>query len=411
MPPPRTIIHVDMDCFFVSVERLLDPSLIGKPVIVGGPSDSRSVVSSASYEARKFGVHSAMPCSQARRLCPQAIFVSGSYGRYGEYSRAIRETLESLTPLVQMASQDEAYLDMTGTERLWGSPVEMGDRVRRAIWEKVKLPSSVGISSTKTVSKIASDLCKPRGLLWVPAGTEKEFLRPLPVGKMPGIGKKTQEALKKLGVLRLGDLQSLGTETCVRLFGKHGASLHARAMGTETSVVVTEEDVKSISNELTFDRDTNDAEYLSGVLCALSEKVAHRMRRAELSGRTVQIKFRYANFETHTAARTLDGPTQDQKVIFRTALELLESKRDPERPLRLIGVGCTNLEGECMQLDLLDAELPDLEKRDRLNHALDEVRARYGEKIIGNAAGKEARGQMISGAFGPREGKKSQNSP
>lgn len=386
MQPYPTILHVDMDSFYVSVERLLDPSLVGKPVVVGGRPDSRGVVASASYEARRFGVRSAMPSAQAYRLCPQAVFVSGGYGKYSEYSRKIRAVLERMTPLVQFASQDEAYLDMTGTERLWGAPVEMGRRVREAILADTGLPCSVGIGTNKMIAKIASSLCKPKGMLWVPAGSEERFLAPLDVGEIPGLGPKSQKRLHELGIRRVGDLQALGAEGCRRLFGDHGEELFERAMGRLSSVVATEEEAKSISHETTFEQDVASGEELEAVLLGLSERVAARVRRDGVWANTIGIKFRYANFETHTAARSLSTPTRDDRTIFRTAVELLRAKWDARRALRLVGVACSNLTDECGQMDLLGAG-EDSARREKLLEAIDALREKHGTKAIRSAGG------------------------
>lgn len=382
---PGTIIHVDMDSFYVSVERLLDSSLDGKPVVVGGKPNSRGVVASASYEARAFGVRSAMPSSQAYRLCPQAIFVAGNYSKYSHYSRQTREVMQSMTPLVQVASQDEAYLDMTGTERLWGTPVAMGGRLREEIMSKTGLPCSVGISSNKMVSKIASSICKPKGLLWVPPGSEALFLAPLKVGRIPGLGPKSQKRLHELGIQRIGDLQKLGRDDCIRLFGPHGGELFEKAMGNSSARVVTEEETKSISHETTFERDIVDAEELSRVLSQLSERVAARVRRDGYWASTIGIKFRYSDFETHTGARTLSAPTRDDRLIFRTASELFTAKREKNRPIRLLGVVCSSLVAEESQLDLL-GKSEESGRRDRLMTAIDALREKHGFGSIRNAS-------------------------
>ncbi|MBI5154381.1 DNA polymerase IV [Candidatus Poribacteria bacterium] len=386
-PVPPTILHLDMDSFYVSVERLLDASLIGKPVVVGGPPDSRGVVASASYEAREFGIHSAMPSSQAARLCPRAIFVHGTYARYAEYSAQVHEILDEYSPLVQMASQDEAYVDLTGTERLWGSPWQTAHRVREAVTARTKLPCSAGVATGKLIAKIASDLCKPKGLLWIPAGSEEAFLRPLPVKRMPGIGPKATERLEECGLKLLGDIQRLGAERMKLHFGEHGAELYERAMGRGSSLVSLDETVKSVSHETTFEKDTSDALLLSEVLSRLCEKVASRLRGHDASARTVSVKFRYAGFETHSVSKTLSAPFRDEGALFQTARELLEERRESNRPLRLIGVAAEHLEFEGGQLDLL-AECEEGQKRDRLLRAIDGLRDKHGFDAIGRASSR-----------------------
>jgi DNA polymerase-4 len=387
----RHILHVDMDSFYVSVERLRDPSLIGKPVIVGGPPNSRGVVSSASYEARKFGVRSAMPSATAAKLCPSAIFVSGGFGRYSEYARKILKVFHQFTPVVQMASQDEGYLDMSGTERLWGPPLAAAHRVRQEILNMTGLPCSVGAASNKMVAKIASGLCKPKGLLWVPMGNEGEFLAPLPVGQIPGVGRKTEERLTTLGIRYVRDLQRLGRAELVRLFGRNGEVLHDAAHGIGYSQVETESDRKSLGAEETFDRDISDREKLEAIVLALSGKVARRLRAEGLSAMTISIKYRYEDFETHTAARSLAAPVCDDLAIAGIARELLEEKRDPARPLRLVGVTASNF-AESQQGDLL-AELPDNARTTRLMQAMDALASRHGDAVVrrGGVVGRPER--------------------
>lgn len=393
MSSSRIVLHVDMDSFYVSVERLLDPSLVGKPVVVGGPPDSRGVVSSASYEARAFGVRSAMPCSQAFRLCPQAIFVSSGFGIYSKYSRLIAETLSTFTPLAEMASQDEAYLDMTGTERLWGGPLDMGRRIKAAIRDRTGLPCTVAGSANRLVSKIGTDTVKPDGLLWVEPGTEAAFLAPMATGKMPGIGPKTVERLRELGLRTLGDIQRLGRAECARLFGEHGDSLWERASGIDAAPVAAEAGPpRQISHETTFDRDISDAAALNAVLADLSDRAAERLRADGLFAWTISVKFRYREFETHGASRTLESPTHDPSVIRDEARALLAAKREPHRPLRLVGVACSNLaESDEGQMDLLD-EGTGREKRERLWNAVDALRAKYGRGAVKPGGTPDGRG-------------------
>ena len=393
MEPNPLIIHVDMDSFYVSVERLKDPSLIGKPVIVGGTPDGRGVVASASYEARAFGVHSAMPSSQAVRLCPKAIFVRGDFHEYTHYSRRIREILEEFTPVVRMAGQDEGYLEMTGPERLWGAPRKVAQLSRERVLDETRLPCSLGLGATRTIAKIASALCKPRGILWVPGGSEREFLAPLPIRKMPGIGPKSQKRLNELGLKRLGDLVRLGRAEMERLFGVHGGELYDRACGIGGSELSAAEDAKSVGKEVTFERDTTDREFLAGVLSELTEKVASRLRKAGARAATVTLKYRYAGFETHTAARTLASPTADERVLLETALELLEGNAERGRAVRLIGVtGCNLVWGEA-QVDVR-ADSEEAERRGRVLDAIDAVRDRHGFSAIRRAKSRdESRGQ------------------
>jgi len=377
----RLIVHLDMDAFYVSVERLRDPSLKGKPVIVGGSPDGRGVVASASYEARAFGVRSAMPSSVAARLCPQAVWVHGAMENYAEYSQRINAVLETFTPVVQMASQDEAYLDMTGTERLWGPPLQMGDRLRSAVMGATSLPCSLGIGPTRTVAKIASAACKPRGMLWVPALAAEAFLARLDVSAMPGIGAKTEARLRAIGLRTLGDIQRLGRDPMRRVLGEHGVELWERAMALRGGEVGTAGDAKSISNEVTFETDLTDRADMADVLLALAEKVASRARASGAVGRTISLKYRYAGFETHTAARTLSSPTCDEGIVHQVAVELLEAKRDQARAIRLLGVALTSLEYDGGQQDLVE-QADGEERHARLLGAIDTIRDRYGFQTI-----------------------------
>lgn len=386
------VAHLDMDAFYVSVERLLDPSLEGKPVVVGGSPDGRGVVCSASYEARRFGVRSAMPASHAVRLCPDAVFVRGDYGRYGEYSARVRAVLERFTPTMEVASQDEAYLDLAGTERLWGAPPACFHRLREAVTAETGLPCSVGGGTRKYVAKIASGLCKPRGLLWVPAGSEAGFLGRLPVGRMPGVGPRARERLAELGLVTLGQVQQLDPADLERMFGSWGRSLALRCRGMADSAVTPRAESKSISHEVTFETDERDGAALRSVLSDLAERVAVRLRAEALSARTVVLKYRYAGFETHTASQTLSLASQDDRVLFRVAAGLLESRRDPSRALRLLGLAAANLAGDEGQMDFFESGGED--KARRLSGAVDALRERYGHGVIRRAASRDkSRGQ------------------
>ncbi len=374
--PIRQILHVDMDAFFVSVEELEDTSLIGKAVVVGADPDGRGVVAAASYEARRFGVHSAQPIGQAKKLCPHAIFLRGHYEKYREYSEKIYRIFGEFTPIVEMVSIDEAYLDLTGCERLYGSVFGAADRLVRAVKDKTKLNCSVGSSTSHLVSKIASDQAKPHGLLHVLPGCEAKFLAPLPVRRMPGIGKVTEPQLLSLGISTIGDLQAFGGERLTERFGKWGEYLYTKSRGEDIEAYAYEEEPKSISHETTFDADTTDVEEVERTLSYLTQLVARRLRDHKLFARTVGLKLRYADFETLTRDVTLDEPTHLDSVIFANVLRLLDSAWSRRRKVRLVGVRASNLERAVFQLNLLEA--PKREKLDRVFDAADKLRERYG---------------------------------
>ncbi len=372
----RQILHVDMDAFFVSVEELEDPSLEGRAVIVGGDPDGRGVVAAASYEARKFGVHSAMPLRTARKLCPQAIFLRGHYEKYQEYSEKIYRIFAETTPVVEMVSIDEAYLDLTGCERLQGSAFRTADRLIRRVKEQTGLNCSVGVSTSHVVSKIASDQAKPHGLLYVLPGHEASFLAPLPVRRMPGIGKVTEPALHALGMITLGDIQAYGLERLKGRFGKHGEWLYTKAQGRDIEAYAYSEEPKSISHETTFDTDTTDLEEIERTLSYLAQLVARRLRDHGSFARTVGLKLRYADFRTLTRDVTLAEPTHLDSVIFESVLRLFENTWDRRERVRLLGVRASNLMKATFQLGLLEG--PERQKLDRALHAADKLRDRYG---------------------------------
>jgi len=381
---PPSVVHVDMDCFYVSVERLLDPSLEGKPVAVGGAAEGRGVVSSASYEARKFGVRSAMPMAQAVRLCPALVVVRGTHSRYGEFTGHVRAIMEAFTPLVQMASQDEAYLDLTGTEKLWGPPLRAARAIHDRIEGETKLPCSLGVSTNKLVAKVASGMAKPRGLLYIPAGSEARFFAPLPVEYLPGVGPKSLERLREIGIRTMGDLTAMDARRLESHFGRHGADLARRAAGISESAVTTGEAAKSISAEETFDRDSADVEFLGGVLSNLCEKVAYRLRRAECRAATITLKLRFSDFETITASITPHAPVDDEADMLRIARDLLMSRWDRARPIRLLGIAGGNLRHEGNQLDLLDSATD--ERKERLHDAIDALREKHGYGSVRRAS-------------------------
>lgn len=370
------ILHVDMDAFFVSVEELADPSLRGKPVIVGADPDGRGVVAAASYAARKFGVHSAMPIRTAKKLCPHAIFLRGHHEKYREYSDKVYTIFQEFSPVIEMVSIDEAYLDLTGCERLHGGMLRAADRLIRSVKERTGLNCSVGASTSHLVSKIASDQAKPHGLLYVLPGCEKAFLAPLPVRRMPGIGKVTEPELLSLGISTIGDLQSYGADRLKEKFGKYGEWLYAKSLGKDIEAYAYKEEPKSISHETTFPEDIADGEELERTLSYLSQLVARRLREHRLFARTVGLKLRNYRFKTITRDTTLDEPTHLDSVIFEHVLRMLNIAWDGREKIRLVGVRASNLERSTFQLDLFNAT-----KRDKLGRVLqaaDQVRGRYG---------------------------------
>lgn len=385
----RSIFHIDMDAFFVSVEELYDPSLKGKPVVVGGKAHERGVVSAASYAARAFGVHSAMPLRTAALLCPHAVFIDGHRDRYELYSGQVRAVLETFTPKFEMASIDEAYLDMTGTERLHGPPLLAAHKLHEAIKSTTGLNNSIGCSSARLVSKVASDQAKPNGVLYVPPGAEAAFLAPLDIRRIPGVGKVAEKNLRDIGVYKVGDLARLDNRLLLERFGKLGLALAGKARGFDAGSWFEKEmaagdDPKSISHEHTFHEDTASADVLDATLAHMSEKVGRRLREHALHARTVQLKFRYSDFSTFTRAQSLAHATQIDTEIYQTVRELFHRNWQRGRPIRLIGVQTTGFEETEGQLDLLNGEKN--EKLKRVFTAADTLRDRFGESSV-NLAG------------------------
>jgi DNA polymerase-4 len=390
VPISRTIFHVDMDAFFVSVEELFDPSLKGKPVVVGGQRDERGVVSAASYAARKFGVHSAMPLRTAAKLCPQAIFVNGHPERYREYSAKVYEVLGHFSPLVEMASVDEAYLDMTGTERLYGRPLQSAHRLHAAMKSATELNCSIGIGASRLIAKVSSAKAKPNGVLWVLPGEEAKFLAPLDVGDIPGVGKVMEQKLHALGIQRVGDLARLEDRDLERRFGKWGLALAGKSRGEDAggwfdTEVGENVDPKSISHEHTFNQDTGDAERLQSTLMRLSEMVGRRLREGGYFARTLQLKLRYKDFTTITRAHSLEQPTQMDNQIFEQARRLFFDNWKPGVPVRLLGVQASHFESGPAQLDLLESARD--ERWQKALAAADHLRDKFGEAAIGLARG------------------------
>ncbi len=389
----RLYFHLDMDAFFVSVEELFDPALKGKPVVVGGRPNERGVVSAASYAARKFGIHSAMPLRTAYKLCPQAIFVDGHRERYIEYSRKVYQVLQTFSPKVEMASIDEAYLDLTGTERLHGTPLQAAHKLHQAVHAATNLNCSIGIAASRMVAKVASDQAKPNGILWIVPGQEARFLAPLDVRKIPGVGKVTEANLHAVGIRKVGDLAALEADFLEQRFGKWGLALAGKSHGMDAggwfdSEVGEGGGPKSVSHEHTFSVDTADAGALDAMLVRLSEMVARRLRDHRLYARTVQIKLRYSDFSTFTRARTLERASQIDTELAAAARALFH-KVWTGKPIRLLGVYGQSLESSEGQTSLLDE--PRAEDWRRTLAAVDKIREKYGEDgIISLASGMNA---------------------
>jgi len=375
-PPETTILHVDMDAFFVSVELLERPELRGKPVVVGGRPDQRGVVSAASYEARKYGIHSAMPLRTAGKLCPHAIFLDGHHAKYGEWSDKVATILGKFSPIVEMVSIDEAYLDFAGTERLHGPPFAAADKLLRTITKSTGLPCSAGLASTRLVAKVASDQAKPRGLLWVASGQEARFLAQLPVRKIPGIGEVTERALRALGIEFVHQLADSSQERLEKIFGQWGTALYRKARGGDSYEFVLDAEPKSISHNHTFGEDTTDVVALESMLSHLSQKACKRLREVGLSSRTLTITIRYAGFDTYTRSKTLPEPIQFDADAFAAFLSLFREHRNTQRKVRLLGVAFGGLTHGNEQLDLLDPSRR--AKLDKLSRAADSLRDRFG---------------------------------
>jgi DNA polymerase-4 len=377
----RAIAHLDFDAFFAAVEENLDPSLRGKPVIVGG--GERGVVSTANYVARQYGVHSAMPLRTARRLCPHGVYLPGHHGLYREYSRRLMDILEGYSPLVEQMSLDEAYLDLTGTERLFGPPSRTAKLVQQRVADELKLSISVGLATNKLVAKVASDYRKPAGFTVVPPGREAEFLAPLAVERLPGVGPSLLEQLRDRGVFTVGDLARVPDHLLRLSFGEWGELLAHRARGEDPRRVMPREEVKSISREHTFEEDVSDISLLESTLVSLTEDVCRRLRRKRLEARTVTVKIRYSDFVTHTCSHTLSRPLDVDEVFFEEVLSLFRQGRRRRYHLRLLGVGVSNLVPRAWQDDLFDQELPLLRE---LDMKLDTIRNKYGATAIRRGA-------------------------
>lgn len=388
----RQIIHIDMDAFFASVEQHDNPSYRGKPVIVGGDPRYRGVVSTCSYEARKFGVRSAMPLKEAKQRCPQGIFLLGRMERYHEVSAQVMKILQSYTPLVEQISVDEAFLDVTGCEALFGDAVTIGRTIVDRIERELGLTASVGIAPNKFLAKLASDLQKPKGFVVIHADEVYQLLDPLPVNKLWGVGPKTDEVLRRMGIETIGDLRNVPQEKLRKQLGEMGEHLYCLANGWDDRPVEAPEDAKSIGHETTFQQDTDDREFLRGVLLSLAERVARRLRQSGVQGRTVNIKIRDGDFKTITRSRTLPEPTDYEETIYRTALELANEARWGGKRVRLLGLSLSQLtNGDAQQMSLFAGDEP--AKLRGLHQAMDALKDRYGDQIILRAGATLKRNQ------------------
>jgi DNA polymerase-4 len=383
-----------MDAFFVSVEELSNPDLKGKAVVVGGQRGERGVVSAASYEARKFGVHSAMPLRTAAKLCPHAIFLDGHPDLYREYSHKAAGVLRDFSPAVEMASIDEAYVDMTGTEKLHGPPLKSAHKLHQQMKERTQLNCSIGIGSSRLMAKICSDQAKPNGVLYVLPGQEQSFLAPLDVGRIPGVGKVTKAQLNQMGIIRIGDLLRMEEPVLEESFGKWGLALAGKARGEDAGAWFAGEvgedwQAKSISHEHTFTQDTADREKLESTLARLSEMVGRRLREQGFFARTIQLKLRYSDFSTITRAHSLARPTGVDTEIFATAGKLFHDNWENGRAIRLLGIQASNFEDVPEQMDLLGDD--QRQKWTRALSASDRLRDKYGESAIFLAKGMSGR--------------------
>ena len=376
------IAHFDLDAFFVSVERILDPSLEGKPLIIGGSKD-RGVVSTCSYEARKFGVHSAMPMARAHALCPDGIFMKGSTGHYSKFSQWVTDIISAKAPLFEKASIDEFYIDLTGMDRFF-DPLKWTIDLRNEIIETTRLPISFGLASNRMVAKIATNVAKPNGYIQVLPGKEKEFLGPLQVGSIPGVGEHTLKKMHELGILYIQDLATYPVHLLELNFGNYGMVLSRKANGISDAEVYTEYDAKSVSTELTYFENIHDISFLEDSLLKMSEKLGYELRRDQKSSKCIAVKIRYPDFETHTKQISI-APTSFDDEIFTTAKQLFHQLYDVKKKIRLLGVRCSELTGIPLQTNLFENTM----QKSSLYQAIDDVKSRFGKTSVGKAGNKK----------------------
>jgi len=382
MDQKRYIVHIDLDSFFVSVERKFNPALIGIPVLIGGSAD-RGVVASCSYEARKFGIHSAMPMKQAMKLCPHATIIRGSHGLYSEASREVTDIIQDSVPLFQKSSVDEFYIDLTGMDRFYDC-YQVASNLRQRVIKETGLPISFGMASGKTVAKMATNASKPNGQLFIKHGQELQFLAPLPIGKIPGLGESTAQKLYQYGIEKIGDLQRTNLRFLESVFGKAGIFLWEKAHGIDHSEIVPHSDRKSISTEHTFHVNVNDQRTIETILISMTEELSSKLRRENKLASCLAIKIRYANFETHTQQQKI-ALTAAEHILLPGIKNLLKKAWNQHRPIRLIGVRLSNLASGRYQINLFE----DNEERIRLYQAMDNINFKFGDKTVCRAAGME----------------------
>jgi len=374
----RTIFHLDLDTFFVSVERILDPLLKGKPVIVGGdPKYGRGVVAACSYEAREYGLHSAMPIRTAYRLCPQGVYIHGSHGEYSRFSKAVKNVLSQYAPVVEKASIDEFYMDFTGCRIVYGSLFAFASFLQKEIWDKLSLPCSIGIGSNKTIAKIGSDCMKPKGITYIVSGMEKEFLAPMPVETIPGVGKVTLNDLHSKGIYSISDITRLPQDYFAAAYGKYGIDLYRKANGGGSEYLIIEREQKSISHERTF-ADVTNKQILKERLFKLTGKICQELRDKEWQASTINIKLRYSDFKTLTRSKKIK-PTDDDGIVFDVGWDMMMKALTRRVAVRLIGISLSKFNEYSEQEELFEFEEI---KRRKMLRAITRLRNRYGYEII-----------------------------
>jgi DNA polymerase IV len=398
------ILHIDLDAFFVSVEQVLRPELKGKPVIVGGNPDRRGVVASASYEARAFGIHAAMPLLLANRLCPQAVFLQGNFSKYREESDKFMKILSDFSPALEPGGLDEAYLDVTGCD-IFGNPRQIAVSIKERVKKELQIIASVGISRSKIVAKIASDYGKPDGLVEVEAGKEKEFLAPLPISRMPGIGNKTERMFKELEIKTIGELAAMKEVTLKYRFGSYGVMLHHFANGIDNRKIEMRGEAKSISRETTFAEDVNDNRFIQGTLRYLCERVGKEMREQNKQARSVSIKLRFADFETLNRSHSYPELVSSDQALYQAAAALLDKAltANKKKMIRLIGIEVSNLVGDGRQLNLFNK---DVQREERMDKVIDKIREKYGFSAV-----QSGRTMVLREIFEPGSEKNTLNTP